>query len=66
VRAQQNVVKIKDFRSLALMEGAIMPGPSSGGLINLFALLQNSWLLIREKGRKLLNPLTWWHPSERM
>lgn len=30
---------------------AIMPGASSVGLINLFALLQNSWLLTREKGR---------------
>ena len=57
MRAQQNVVKVKDFRSLALMEGAIMPGPSSGGLINLFALLHNSWLLIREKGRMQPNPL---------
>ncbi len=66
MRAQQKAVKIKDFRGLTLMESTIMPGPSSGGLINLFALLQNSWLLIREKGRKLLNPLTWWHPSERM
>ena len=51
MRAQQNVVKVKDFRSLALMEVAIIPGPSSGGLINLFALLQNSWLLTRDKGR---------------
>ncbi len=30
---------------------SIMPGPSSVGLINLFALLQNSWLLTRERGR---------------
>lgn len=30
---------------------AIMPGPPSVGLINLFALLQNAWLLSREKGR---------------
>lgn len=30
---------------------ATMPGPSSVGLINLFALLQNTWLLSREKGR---------------
>lgn len=30
---------------------AIMPGPSSVGLINLFALLQNSWLLTKERGR---------------
>ena len=51
MRAQQNVVKSKDFRSLALMKGAIIPGSSSGGLTNLFALLQNSWLRTREKGR---------------
>ena len=57
MRAQQNVVKVKDFRSLALMEVAIIPGPSSGGLINLFALLQNSWRLPREKGRMQPNPL---------
>lgn len=30
---------------------AIMPGPQSVGLINLCALLQNGWLLTREKGR---------------
>ena len=30
---------------------AIMPGPPSVGLINLFALLQNALLLTREKGR---------------
>lgn len=30
---------------------AIMPGPASVGLINLFALLQNAWLLVREQGR---------------
>lgn len=30
---------------------AIMPGPASVGLINLFALLQNTLLLTREKGR---------------
>ncbi|CAB4901306.1 unannotated protein [freshwater metagenome] len=30
---------------------AISPGPQSVGLINLFALLQNAWLLSREKGR---------------
>jgi uncharacterized membrane protein YfcA len=30
---------------------SIMPGPSSVGLINLFALLQNSWLLTKERGR---------------
>lgn len=30
---------------------AVMPGPSSVGLINLFALLQNTLLLVREKGR---------------
>ena len=30
---------------------SIMPGPSSVGLINLFSLLQNSWLLTRERGR---------------
>lgn len=30
---------------------AIMPGPASVGLINLCALLQNGWLLTREKGR---------------
>lgn len=30
---------------------AVMPGPASVGLINLFALLQNAWLLSREKGR---------------
>ena len=30
---------------------SIMPGPSSVGLINLCALLQNSWLLTRERGR---------------
>lgn len=30
---------------------ALMPGPSSVGLINLFALLQNAWLLFREKGK---------------
>lgn len=30
---------------------AIMPGPASVGLINLFALLQNAWLLVREKGQ---------------
>lgn len=30
---------------------AISPGPQSVGLINLFALLQNAWLLTREKGR---------------
>ena len=51
MRAQQNVVRIKDFGSLALIAGAIMPGPSSVGLINLFALLQNSWILTGEKGR---------------
>lgn len=58
MRAQQKAVKIKDFRSLALIEGAIMPGPSFFGLINLFALLQNSWLRTREKGRRQPNPLT--------
>lgn len=41
---------------------AIMPGPTSVGLINLCALLQNAWLLTREKGRihwaafKILGP----------
>ena len=30
---------------------AVMPGPPSVGLINLFALLQNGWLLTRERGR---------------
>jgi len=30
---------------------AIMPGPPSVGLINLCALMQNAWLLTREKGR---------------
>lgn len=30
---------------------AISPGPQSVGLINFFALLQNAWLLTREKGR---------------
>lgn len=30
---------------------AVMPGPPSVGLINLFALLQNAWLLTRVKGR---------------
>ena len=30
---------------------AIMPGPQSVGLINLCALLQNAWMLTREKGR---------------
>lgn len=30
---------------------AVMPGPPAVGLINLFALLQNSWLLTRVKGR---------------
>ena len=30
---------------------AIMPGPTSVGLINLCALAQNTWMLTREKGR---------------
>ncbi|MFM8772254.1 MAG: sulfite exporter TauE/SafE family protein [Actinomycetota bacterium] len=30
---------------------AIMPGPQSVGLINLCALLQNAWMLTRERGR---------------
>jgi len=30
---------------------AIMPGPASVGLINLCALLQNAWMLTRERGR---------------
>lgn len=30
---------------------AVSPGPQSVGLINLFALLQNGWLLTREKGQ---------------
>ena len=35
----------------APLVNAIMPGPASVGLINLFALLQNAWLVIRERGR---------------
>ena len=35
----------------APLVNAIMPGPQSVGLINLFALLQNAWLFIREKGQ---------------
>lgn len=30
---------------------AVMPGPASVGLINLYALVQNGWLASREKGR---------------
>ena len=35
----------------APLVNAIMPGPQSVGLINLFSLLQNAWLVLREKGR---------------